>query len=78
MPHPNQDPERLRQRRIEAGLTQTALAKRAGVTKSHVSQVEGGKAGFGPVRIARIASALGCEIADLLPPSTPDASETAA
>ena len=67
MTHPNQDPARLRRKRIEAGLSQTALAKRAGVTKSHVSQVERGVAGFSPENIALIAEALGCTIADLLP-----------
>lgn len=66
MRHPNQDPERLRLRRLEAGLTQTALADRADVTKSHVCQVENGKARFGPQRLVRIARALGCTIADLL------------
>jgi transcriptional regulator with XRE-family HTH domain len=65
--HPNQDPKRLRRKRIEAGLTQTALAQMAGVTKSHVSAVEKGNAGFSPQNIAAIATALGCEISELLP-----------
>lgn len=63
----NQDPKRIRRRRIEAGLSQTALAQKAGVTKSHLCSVENGKAGFSPEFLSRIAGALHCEIADLMP-----------
>lgn len=61
-------PKRLTRRRIEAGLTQTELAKRAGCSKSLVSEVEAGKANFSITNLAAISRVLGCEIADLLPP----------
>jgi transcriptional regulator with XRE-family HTH domain len=65
---------RLRRKRIEAGMNQTQLAERAGVSKQLVSMVEKGKANFSPANLGKIATALGCTIADLLPdegPSTP-------
>lgn len=45
----------------------TQLAERAGVTKQHVSMAEKGTANFGPANLSRIAEALGCTVADLLP-----------
>lgn len=56
-------------RRIEAGLSLTALAAKASVTKSHICDVEHGRANFSPEKLARIADALGCAIADLMPPA---------
>lgn len=67
MSHPNQDPRRLRRKRIEAGLSQTELAQRAGVTKSHLSDVERGQAGFSPRNVVAIAEVLGCTVAELMP-----------
>lgn len=64
--NPLLDPERLKRRRITAGLSQTALAEKAGVTNSHISQVERGKKGFSPANLARLATALDCDIADLM------------
>lgn len=64
-----QDPQRLMRRRIEAGLSLTALAERAGVTKSHICDVEHGRANFSPAKLGRIADVLGCAIADLMPPA---------
>lgn len=61
------DPERLRRRRIAAGLSQTALAEKAGVNNSHISQVEHGRKGFSPASLGRLATALGCEITDFMP-----------
>lgn len=60
-------PERLTRRRVEAGLTQTDLARRAGISKAHVSAVEKGKANFSPPCLRKVSEALGCTIADLLP-----------
>lgn len=68
MSRPRTDPRRLCRRRVEAGLTQTALAALAGVTKSHVSAVEKGRADFSPQNRLAIADALGCTISDLLTP----------
>lgn len=64
----NEDPRAFRRRRIEAGLSQTDLAEQAGVSKSHVSDVENGRAGFSPKNLKAIAEVLGCKIPDLLLP----------
>lgn len=56
----------LKRRRIEAGLNQTQLAQRAGVSKQLLSMVENGNANFSPAYLGKIAKALNCTIADLL------------
>lgn len=61
------DPQRLTRRRVEAGLSQNALAQAIGVSKQLVSAVSLGKANFSPETLAKVAEVLGCEIADLLP-----------
>lgn len=61
------DPQRLTRRRVEAGLSQNRLAELVGVTKQQVSAVSLGKANFSPETLAKVAQALDCEIADLLP-----------
>lgn len=66
----------LRRRRIEAGLNQTQLAERAGISKQLVSMVEKGNANFSPGNLGKIATALGCKIADLLPDEGPSAAGT--
>lgn len=64
----NQDPVRLRRRRIEAGLTQASLATKARLSPTHMSSIESGRAGASPDVLRRLAEALGCTIADLMPP----------
>lgn len=61
------DRERLKRRRIEAGLSMTQLGKRTGISKQLISMVEGGRANFSPENLGKVAEALKCEIADLLP-----------
>jgi len=77
------DPQRLRRRRVTAGLSQSALADAIGVSKQLVSAVSLGKANFSPEKLAEIlgcdltdlppedlttvAEILGCDVADLLP-----------
>ena len=61
------NPRRLARRRVEAGLTQTELARRAGCSKQLVSQVESGKANFSITNLSAVSQVLGCSIADLLP-----------
>lgn len=68
MPHPTQDPRRLQRRRIEAGLNQRELADRAGIHRSHMSWLERGKRGASPRVLKRLAEALDCTVADLMPP----------
>ncbi|MFF3847977.1 helix-turn-helix transcriptional regulator [Streptomyces sp. NPDC002328] len=61
------DPQRLMRRRVEAGLSQTALARKVGVSKQLVNAVSLGKANFSPETLAKVAEVLGCQISDLLP-----------
>lgn len=57
----------MKRKRIEAGLNQTQLAQRAGVSKQLVSMVERGTANFSPRNLGKVAQVLQCKIADLLP-----------
>ncbi|WP_432169134.1 helix-turn-helix transcriptional regulator [Streptomyces sp. 1222.5] len=61
------DLRRLTRRRVEAGLSQAGLARKAGVSRSLVNAVSQGKASFSPETLAKIAAALDCRVADLLP-----------
>ena len=56
---------RIRELREAAGLTQTALALRVGVSKQAVSQWEFGTTWPSAELLPRIAFALGCRIGDL-------------
>jgi transcriptional regulator with XRE-family HTH domain len=84
MSPPTQDPQRLRRRRIEAGLNQVELAARAGISKSHMSLLERGARNASAPVLKRLAKRLKCEVADLLPPEPstddqqPDADEAGA
>jgi transcriptional regulator with XRE-family HTH domain len=78
MSPPLQDPQRLRRRRIEAGLNQGELASRAGISESYMSLLSRGKASASPRVLKRLAGALSCEIADLMPPQHDDAEAGAA
>ena len=60
---------RLKQRRINAGLTQKQLAEAAGVNIRQIQKIEAGEIQMGNVTLqnaARLAAALGVEIKDLL------------
>ena len=59
-------PDKLRLKRIEAGLNQTDLAQVAGIQQSHISKLERGVSDTTAKSLARIAKALGCPITDLL------------
>lgn len=61
------DPVKLRRRRFAAGLTLTALAERSGMNLSTLSGYENGKHSPSPRSLVRMAKALGCEPADLMP-----------
>ena len=63
----NQDPERIRRRRVAAGLEAQQLARLAKISKGYLSIIERGKASASPVVLGRLADALGCTIADLMP-----------
>ncbi|MEU1596146.1 helix-turn-helix transcriptional regulator [Streptomyces sp. NPDC005708] len=53
-------------RRIDAGLSQTALARRVGCTKQLVSGAERGANGLSLEVLSRVAGALDCTVRDLL------------
>lgn len=56
----------IKERRIELGLSQGALAEKAGVTVMSICRYENGKR-IPPLDIAvKIAKALGCTVDDLL------------
>lgn len=57
---------RLKQRRLEAGLTLAQLADQAGFGKAYLSRIENGKKVPPIGSLARIASVLGIEAASLL------------
>jgi len=61
------DPRRLRRRRIEAGLTLAALAAKTNLSSGHLCELEKGTRNPSPHALARLAAALGCEPADLMP-----------
>lgn len=57
---------RLRELRVERGLTQAELAERAEVTATYVSKLEGAGAAPGIDLVEKLAVALGVGIADLV------------
>jgi transcriptional regulator with XRE-family HTH domain len=60
----------LRAARVERGLTQTELARRAGTSQSAVARIEAGHTSPTVDTLTRIAAALGMTLA--LEPSGPD------
>jgi len=54
--------ERLRKLRLDAGLTQAALAQRLGTTQSAVARLEAGQQRMSLVALKRAALALGCDV----------------
>ncbi len=63
----SQDPKRCYRKRIAAGLTQKQLADRAGLTDATVCRVENGDVSAHPDTLHALATAFGCDIADLMP-----------
>lgn len=55
----------LRPLRVAAGLTQQALADRAGVSQAHISELETGRHLPGAGVLLRLASTLGMRAEDL-------------
>lgn len=58
--------EALRTARLEAGLSQEALAERAGLDRTYVSGTERGRKNPTLKTIARLSDAIGISIADLM------------
>lgn len=59
------DPSALRDRRVEAGLTQAQVAAAAHISAGHLSELEGGTRNPSPPVLKRLAIALGCEVAEI-------------
>lgn len=57
----------LRSRREQAGLTQDALAREANLSRTSVVNIEQGRQGVSLATLYRLASALNCPPAALLP-----------
>lgn len=58
---------RLRELRVERGMTQADLARRAGVTATYVSKLESGGAAPGIDLVEKLAGALGVNLIELFP-----------
>lgn len=75
MPTPPINRERIRVQRVLAGLTQTELARQAGISKQHASGIESGRTNPSPPVLRAYAEAMGCTIAELLNTETPAPTE---
>lgn len=64
----SQDPKRLRRRRIAAGMSQAALAAKAGCSAPYLCQLEKGDYSASAEILAALAGALECKITDLMTP----------
>jgi transcriptional regulator with XRE-family HTH domain len=61
-------PLRLRQLRVERGLSQYGLAEKSGVGRSTIAALEAGKRGANPSTVHALARALGVTVLDLYRP----------
>jgi len=68
----NEDPKAFRSRRIEAGLSQADLARRVGLGRSRICDVERGRAGLAPKYLKAVAEIFECTVHDLLLPEGKD------
>lgn len=58
--------DKLRQKRLEAGLTQVELAEKCNIRQTTLSSIENGKA-EGSIKLAKkICLVLGCKLDDLI------------
>lgn len=70
--------ERVRAARAASGMTVRELARRIGVSASHVSQVERGIGAFSVPALYSVARELGVSMSELLEPPSPPATSTPA
>lgn len=63
---PKLDTSVLEDARLRRGLTSAALAERAGISPSHLCNVEAGKKGLSPPALKRLARVLRVAARDLL------------
>src|SRR3954469_10512763 len=64
----------LRRRMRAASLSQSELARRAGLTRDNINGYVNAKAFPRPEKLDLLATALGCEVADLVPKAALNAS----
>lgn len=57
----------VRKRRLELGISQEELAERADLHFTYISSTERGERNISIMNIAKIAKALNCAMADLMP-----------
>jgi transcriptional regulator with XRE-family HTH domain len=60
-------PERLRAARVAAGLSRADLAAAAGISPSHLAELENDTRNASAAALRRLAQALGCQTTDLMP-----------
>lgn len=74
----NEDPRSFRERRLEAGLSQTDLARKVGIGRSRICDVEKARPGRGlaPKHLKAIADVFGCTVHDLLLPEAEGDAQT--
>lgn len=58
--------EKIKQARRKVGLTQKDLAARMDTSQSYIAQYENGTRNAKPATLRRIASAIGCQLSDLI------------
>lgn len=63
-----QDPARVLRKRVQAGLAQNQLAARIGISAAQLCRIEKGKSGASAPVLSRLASELGCDVEELMPP----------
>lgn len=57
--------QRVRELRLQQGLTQERLAEHAGMHRTHITALEGGKRNVALLGVVRLATAVGVDPADL-------------
>ena len=62
---------RIRSTRKAHGLTQAEIARRTGMHRPNIARIERGRQTPSTDTVARLASAIGCEMADLLDGAVP-------
>jgi transcriptional regulator with XRE-family HTH domain len=61
------DRQKLLMKRLRAGLSQAALARRAELDPSYIRLLERGDRGPSPKTLGALAEVFGCDITDLMP-----------
>lgn len=57
---------RIKTLRLRNGIMQTELAKRLGLSQTHMSNIEGGKAGLTVENLVKLATEFGCTLDSII------------